>query len=46
MQAFDDLLLVKVGGQVIYHGPIGSQSKQLVQYFEAVPGVWGGVLVY
>ena len=34
VQAFDDLLLVKVGGRVIYHGRIGSSSSNLVRYFE------------
>lgn len=33
-QAFDDLLLVKIGGRVIYHGSIGAQSKALIQYFQ------------
>jgi len=34
VQAFDDLLLVKVGGRVMYHGRIGPSSCNLVQYFE------------
>ena len=34
LQAFDDLLLMKVGGQIIYHGPLGQQSIELVKYFE------------
>ena len=34
VQAFDDLLLVKVGGRVIYHGRIGPSSSNLVRYFE------------
>ena len=37
VQAFDDLLLVKVGGRVIYHGRIGPSSNNLVQYFEVSP---------
>jgi hypothetical protein len=36
-QAFDDLLLVKVGGRVTYHGRIGPSSRNLVQYFEVRP---------
>ncbi|KAL6967069.1 Pleiotropic drug resistance protein 2 [Sarracenia purpurea var. burkii] len=38
-EAFDELLLMKRGGQVIYTGPLGRQSHKLVEYFEAVPGV-------
>lgn len=38
-EAFDELLLMKRGGQVIYTGPLGEQSKKLVEYFEAIPGV-------
>ena len=39
MQAFDDLLLMRVGGQVTYHGHLGKQSRALIRYFEAIPGV-------
>ncbi|BFG38675.1 hypothetical protein CerSpe_249490 [Prunus speciosa] len=38
-EAFDELLLMKRGGQVIYAGPLGRRSHKLVEYFEAVPGV-------
>ncbi|CAK9153839.1 unnamed protein product [Ilex paraguariensis] len=38
-EAFDELLLMKRGGQVIYGGPLGHHSHKLVEYFEAVPGV-------
>lgn len=38
-ETFDELLLMKRGGQVIYAGPLGRNSHKLVQYFEAVPGV-------
>ncbi|KAL0460766.1 UNVERIFIED_CONTAM: Pleiotropic drug resistance protein 2 [Sesamum latifolium] len=38
-EAFDELLLMKRGGQVIYAGPLGRHSHELVEYFEAVPGV-------
>nr|GMD41355.1 pleiotropic drug resistance protein 1-like [Ipomoea batatas] len=37
--AFDELLLLKRGGQEIYVGPIGRHSSQLIEYFEAIPGV-------
>ena len=38
-QSFDDLLLMKYGGSVIYHGRLGKQSCRLVEYFTAVPGM-------
>ncbi|PKI49305.1 hypothetical protein CRG98_030233 [Punica granatum] len=38
-EAFDELLLMKRGGQVIYAGPLGRHSHRLIEYFEAVPGV-------
>ncbi|KAF8025633.1 hypothetical protein BT93_F2468 [Corymbia citriodora subsp. variegata] len=38
-ESFDELLLMKRGGQVIYSGPLGLRSCKLVEYFEAIPGV-------
>ncbi|XP_028076381.1 pleiotropic drug resistance protein 2-like isoform X2 [Camellia sinensis] len=38
-ESFDELLLMKRGGQVIYAGPLGRNSHKLVEYFEAIPGV-------
>ncbi|KAL3825795.1 hypothetical protein ACJIZ3_021824 [Penstemon smallii] len=38
-EAFDELLLMKRGGRVIYTGPLGRQSHKLIEYFEAIPGV-------
>ncbi|PIN08051.1 Pleiotropic drug resistance proteins (PDR1-15), ABC superfamily [Handroanthus impetiginosus] len=38
-ESFDELLLMKRGGQLIYAGPLGSNSIKLIQYFEAIPGV-------
>ncbi|XP_022868529.1 pleiotropic drug resistance protein 1-like [Olea europaea var. sylvestris] len=38
-EAFDELFLMKRGGQEIYVGPLGHQSSQLIKYFEEVPGV-------
>ncbi|KAL4583825.1 hypothetical protein LXL04_008409 [Taraxacum kok-saghyz] len=38
-EAFDELLLMKRGGQVIYAGPLGRNSSKIVEYFEAIPGV-------
>ncbi len=33
-EAFDDLLLMKSGGYVTYHGSLGKQSTKLIAYFE------------
>ncbi|CAA6666048.1 unnamed protein product [Spirodela intermedia] len=38
-EAFDELLLMKRGGQVIYSGPLGQHSNKIIEYFEAIPGV-------
>ncbi|KAM7471773.1 hypothetical protein LguiA_009956 [Lonicera macranthoides] len=38
-EAFDELLLMKRGGQVIYSGPLGRNSHKIVEYFEEIPGV-------
>ncbi|WCJ40953.1 ABC transporter G family member 36 [Euphorbia peplus] len=38
-EAFDELLLMKTGGRVIYSGPLGQHSHNIIQYFEAIPGV-------
>ncbi|OLN87511.1 Brefeldin A resistance protein [Colletotrichum chlorophyti] len=32
---FDELLLLKSGGRVVYHGPLGHDSQELIQYFES-----------
>ncbi|XP_057428191.1 pleiotropic drug resistance protein 1-like [Lotus japonicus] len=37
--AFDELLLLKLGGEQIYAGPLGRQCSQLIQFFEAIHGV-------
>ncbi|KAI9759591.1 MAG: hypothetical protein M4579_002257 [Chaenotheca gracillima] len=31
---FDELLLLKSGGRVVYHGSLGKDSKTLISYFE------------
>ncbi|CAL5207748.1 unnamed protein product [Lathyrus oleraceus] len=36
---FDELLLLKTGGQVIYGGPLGRNSEKLIEYFEAITGI-------
>ncbi|KAK9902782.1 hypothetical protein WJX75_005811 [Coccomyxa subellipsoidea] len=38
-EAFDELLLLKRGGRVIYGGATGSRSETLIAYFQAVPDV-------
>ncbi|KAK7824504.1 pleiotropic drug resistance protein 1 [Quercus suber] len=38
-EAFDELFLMKNGGQEIYVGPLGRQSCHLIQYFEGIEGV-------
>ncbi|XP_034695525.1 ABC transporter G family member 42-like [Vitis riparia] len=38
-EAFDELLLMKTGGELIYSGPLGQNSHKIIEYFEAIPGV-------
>ena len=38
LQAFDELLLMKRGGYVIYQGPLGEQSSAMLEYFEVSCG--------
>ncbi|KAK4489415.1 hypothetical protein RD792_005224 [Penstemon davidsonii] len=38
-EAFDELLLLKRGGQVIYAGPLGRHSQKIIDHFEEIPGV-------
>ncbi|KAK0570454.1 hypothetical protein LWI29_001359 [Acer saccharum] len=38
-ESFDELLFMKRGGELIYAGPLGSRSCELIKYFEAVEGV-------
>ncbi|XP_044464599.1 pleiotropic drug resistance protein 1-like isoform X5 [Mangifera indica] len=37
--AFDELLLLKRGGEEIYVGPVGRHSSLLIKYFEGIEGV-------
>lgn len=32
---FDELLLLKSGGRVVYHGPLGEDSRTLIDYLES-----------
>ncbi|CAN4105849.1 unnamed protein product [Withania somnifera] len=38
-EAFDELLLMKTGGLVIYSGLLGHHSRLLIDYFQSIPGV-------
>ncbi|XP_019707345.1 ABC transporter G family member 36-like [Elaeis guineensis] len=38
-EAFDELLLLKQGGEEIYVGPLGRHSCHLINYFEGIEGV-------
>lgn len=38
-EAFDELLLMKRGGEIIYFGALGHHSKNIIEYFEAISGV-------
>ncbi|KAK9991983.1 hypothetical protein SO802_026968 [Lithocarpus litseifolius] len=38
-EAFDELILMKNGGHIIYFGPLGQHSSQVIEYFESIPGV-------
>ena len=39
LQSFDELVLLKPGGRMIYCGPTGHDSQQLIDYFQALEGV-------
>ncbi|XP_024981119.1 ABC transporter G family member 31 [Cynara cardunculus var. scolymus] len=38
-EAFDELLLMKRGGHVIYGGKVGERSEILIKYFESINGI-------
>ncbi|OEL16187.1 ABC transporter G family member 36 [Dichanthelium oligosanthes] len=38
-EAFDELLLLKQGGEEIYFGPLGHRSLEMIKYFEEIEGV-------
>ncbi|KAJ6429559.1 hypothetical protein OIU84_021041 [Salix udensis] len=38
-EAFEELLLMKLGGRIIYFGPVGQFSSTVIEYFESIPGV-------
>ncbi|XP_074577986.1 ABC transporter G family member 31 [Curcuma longa] len=38
-ESFDELLFMKRGGELIYAGCLGPKSQELIDFFEAIPGV-------
>jgi ABC-type multidrug transport system permease subunit len=38
-EAFDNLVLLKVGGRIMYFGPLGEDSSHVVSYFGSYDGV-------
>lgn len=38
-ESFDELILLKTGGRVIYLGPMGQHSSRVIEYFEGISGV-------
>ncbi|KAK9192465.1 hypothetical protein WN944_003157 [Citrus x changshan-huyou] len=38
-EAFDELILLKLGGRIIYCGPLGKHSSRVIEYFEGISGV-------
>ncbi|KAL1220620.1 ABC transporter G family member 41 [Cardamine amara subsp. amara] len=38
-ETFDELILMKNGGQLVYSGPLGQHSSKVIEYFESIPGV-------
>ncbi|CAI9101373.1 OLC1v1038679C1 [Oldenlandia corymbosa var. corymbosa] len=38
-EAFDEVILLKTGGRVLYSGPLGQQSSKVIEYFEGISGV-------
>ncbi|XP_042513197.1 ABC transporter G family member 31-like isoform X2 [Macadamia integrifolia] len=39
-EAFDELLLMKRGGQVIYGGKLGKNSQIMIDYFQKISGIY------
>ncbi|ERN15919.1 hypothetical protein AMTR_s00039p00224920 [Amborella trichopoda] len=38
-ESFDELILMKKGGQIIYSGPLGQHSSRVIKYFESFLGL-------
>ncbi|KAK4836183.1 hypothetical protein QYF36_019619 [Acer negundo] len=38
-ESFDELILLKTGGRIVYSGPLGKHSSSVIEYFEGISGV-------
>ncbi|XP_041019937.1 pleiotropic drug resistance protein 3-like [Juglans microcarpa x Juglans regia] len=38
-ETFNELILLKTGGQMVYSGPVGQHSSSVIDYLEGIPGV-------
>ncbi|KAL6964593.1 drug-responsive transcription factor pdr3 [Sarracenia purpurea var. burkii] len=38
-EAFDELVVLKAGGWIVYSGPLGQHSSSVIKYFEGISGV-------
>ncbi|KAK1374085.1 hypothetical protein POM88_030278 [Heracleum sosnowskyi] len=38
-EAFDELILLKLGGHLVYSGSLGQNSSKVIEYFEGISGV-------
>ncbi|CAI0395164.1 unnamed protein product [Linum tenue] len=38
-ESFDELILLKAGGRIIYSGPMGHHSSSVIEYFEGIEGI-------
>ncbi|KAJ4721730.1 Pleiotropic drug resistance transporter [Melia azedarach] len=38
-ESFDELILLKLGGHIIYSGSLAHHSSQVIEYFQGIPGV-------
>ncbi|KAF5960764.1 hypothetical protein HYC85_001973 [Camellia sinensis] len=38
-EAFDELILLKSGGRIVYSGPLSQHSSSVIEYFEDISGV-------
>ena len=45
LQAFDELVLMKRGGVLIYAGSLGKFSADMISYFEGIPGIFQSLCI-
>ncbi|KAJ4823600.1 hypothetical protein Tsubulata_026479 [Turnera subulata] len=38
-ESFEELIVMKIGGRIIYSGLLGQHSSRIIKYFESIPGV-------